>query len=921
MRQVFVILILITSFLTSSFIPLADAYTMMPDFIYEIGLKFYQEGRYAEALTEFRKTLLLEPDYEPARKFIRIIEGEEAPPKEAVTYYSRGDAINEALDLMELKKEGRPPRAREAVTPFAPEIKLLLQKITPYKSIKLDENFSQIPQPIEVEQGKNLLIQGNNITRFLITNPEIVAAEKKGVDEVLFTGKEIGYTYAHIWDDNGRWTVELLGVFPKPEVSEYEELLRREEETARNFKLRYGIDWSSYESGPNIDNLSRSNYAWAHILSLSGPTPYGNFNSSASIRAVSLSTDLSYLTMNLTNGVLGHFEKFNIYGFDITPKISNLAFGGTSLRGVMLNSPAFNQKLDYTVFWGTDGGGRFGDLSPGLTKGRESYVEGVNVGYFPTKKQSYRATIAHGYGKERFDYLKDYGYDLTNNWTFGNWKLGYELASDSDVFAHILASHHNKSNLNLGVEFRDIAKEYFSINGAGWRQGEIGVLANLNYSPYEKIAITSNLNVYKDRLYPAEDNPDRLNEDFTLGTTYQINNTASLNAGYTLQNYLGRVSQYRYNSQNLSINKTFKLLRDVYTFFSYSHQDNDNYASPASSYLNDRLYSGIRLNLIGELYYYINKELNWLKEKNTKTTSNPHALETGLSWSSRLSDSPFYTSLNFTYRDEEDTVSNLSLLSGEDYIEGYSQLSYRPQPDIELYGALRARNVWADSPTVSKRIEMSFNAGMRYLWDSGFHWDAVGNIEGYVFKDLNSDGLWQSDEPPVEGIRLYLGKDKKQISDIFGYYIFKQVKARKGSVNVDISTLPGGFVLTVPDTQEANIRHRQTARLDFGISSRSEIYGIVFEDKNDNGAYDQDDLGVSGVVIVLDSGKKTTTDEYGRYSFRTTTAGKHTLKLIINTIPIKFLPQTSIYKDVELAEGMSFIHNIPLQKINPFDAP
>lgn len=921
-KQVFVILILIASFLTSSFIPPADAYTMMPDFIYEIGIKFYQEGRYTEALIEFRKVLLIEPDYEPARKFIRIIEGGEIPQKEVVIereeekqgiIYYRAETINEALDLMEIKKEGGP--ARKPTRSTAREIKSAHQKTAPYKSIKLDENFAQIPQPIEIEQGKNLLIQGKNISRFLVTHPEIITAEKKGIDEVLFTGKEIGYTYLHLWDDNGRWTIELLGIFPKPEVPDYEELLRREQESARNFKLRYGLDWASYYSGNSIDNLSRLSYSWAHSLNLSGPTPYGNIGSSASIRSSAISTDLTYFALSLTEGQFGPFEKFDLYAFDFAPNISNLAFSGSGLRGVMLNSPAFNKKIDYTAFWGTDGGGRYGDLSPGLSKGRSSFLEGVNISYSPSKEQNYRATVVHGYGKDRQTYLKDYGYDLMNKWMLGNWKLGYELATDAEVFAHIFNSRYSEGNLNLGIELREIDKEYSTITGGGSRQGEIGALADLSYAPYEKIAITSNLNVYKDRLYPAEDNPDRLNEDFTCNVNYQVDNTTSLGAGYALQNYLGRLSQYRFQGENLNITKKFKIIKDIYTYINYYHQDNSNFSAPASSYFNDRIYSGLRINLIGELYYYVNKELNRLREKDTGTVSTPHALEMGLNWSDRIGETPFYSDFGFTYRDEEDTVSNLSLLSGEDYIEGYSQLSYRPKPDTEIYSSFRARNVWADSPTASKRMDMSFNAGMRYLWDTGFHWDSIGSIEGYVFKDLNSDGLWQNDEPPVEGITLRLGKDKQEISDIFGYYKFQTVKARRAYVNLDTSTLPQGFVLTVPLTQEILIKNKRTARIDFGIISRSEIYGVIFEDKNGNGNYDKDDTGVSGVVIILDGDKKAVTDGSGRYYFRNASSGNHRITLELDSVPIKYLPQSAIYRDLELFEGMSFTYNIPLKKI------
>ncbi len=39
----------------------------------------------------------------------------------------------------------------------------------------------------------------------------------------------------------------------------------------------------------------------------------------------------------------------------------------------------------------------------------------------------------------------------------------------------------------------------------------------------------------------------------------------------------------------------------------------------------------------------------------------PKALQTGIEWSTQISDSAFYQSLRFTYRDEQDTASPLSL--------------------------------------------------------------------------------------------------------------------------------------------------------------------------------------------------------------------------------------------------------------------
>jgi hypothetical protein len=911
------------------------ASTMMPDFLCEIGIKFYQQGRYDEALLEFKKALMIKPDYEPALKYIQTITQiglpkeeikEFIPPAFEPTAPTRAGAIKELLDLIEIQRQMRKEAELvrpEVPTPLPEAVALPAVGTPPVKKkiiapphiITLDESLAKIPQPIDIEKDSSIILLGKNIQRFLVTNPNILTAEKKSADEVMLTGGDVGYTYVHVWDDKGRWTLEFLGVFPKPEGPTYEEVMRRVEERARNFRLRYSLNWASYESGRRIDKLERSSYSWAHDLTLNGETPYGDLDATTSISSLTTTTDLTYVTLGLTEGRFGPFRGFRIRGFDYSPGFSNLTFPGVSLRGAMLYSQAFNNKLDYTGFWGREGGGRYGRLSPSLSKTKDSFLEGINLNYSPNKIQNYKFTLVHGRGQDREDYLNDYGYDFSNNWNFKKWGFDYEVAYDSQSIAYLLNTHFKQPRFNLTTGLRNINKKFLTITGTGWSQGQLGLMSSLSYQPMDKLGMNSSLDVYQDTLYPAEDNDNRWNEDFNYYANYQLDPSTSLSLGYTLQNDLGKISQYRYQNPSFSISKRIRFIKDISTYAQYYHQDSKNFSSPSSDYINDRIYSGLRFNLIGQLYYYLNKELNWLQERYTGHRSQPNALETGVDWSRQFGKKPLYGTFRFTYRDEEDTVSNLSFLSGEDYIEGYAELSYRPNNDTEIYGSSRVRNIWADNPNVSKRIEASFNAGMRYVWDTGVCWEAVGNIEGYVFKDINSDGLRQKDEPPVEGIKLWLGKDKSQITDAFGYYSFKGVRARKAYVNLDVSTLPSGFVLTVPMAQEANIVHNRGVRIDFGIISRSEISGLVFEDINGNGEYDIEDKGIKGVIISLEDGTKEITDATGRYSFSNATTGGHTISLDLNSLPVYYLPKTTITKKITLFEGVTYLYNIPLKRV------
>jgi len=902
----------------------------MPEFLCEIGIKFYNQGRYAEAMDEFKKALMLQPGYAPALKYIEMLQemqgetGEEEIEEVIPLAYQPSSssaigAMQEILDLIELQREmakempRQPGPIKMPAVSAAPELKAAQKEALPPKILFLDDSFNSVIQPIEIAEGSSIIIRGKLIQRFLVTEPTLLTVEKKSADEVLVTAKNIGYTYLHIWDSSGRWTTEWLGVPKKPEGPTYAELARREEEKAHNFRLHYYLDYSAHSTGRGVSTLKRTNYSWIHNIGFNGETPYADLDYLAIIRRLQ-TTDISYMTLGFKNGKIGPFKDFYIRGGDHNPGFSNLSFPGTTVRGAMFNSPAFDKKIDYTVFWGRESGGRSG-LSPTLSKSKYSFLNGFNLDYSPTKKQNYNFSLLHGYGRDRQSYLRRYGYDFSADRDFDKLGLAYDIAYDSRKFAQLLKANYIAPKMKLSAELRDVNKSYLSITGTGWAQGELGSLFNLTLAPTEKLKITSRLDIYQDRLYPAEDNKYRPNEDFDLNASYQIDPSAALDASYSLQNELGRLSQTRYQNASMGINKKFRLIRDISTYAIYTHQENKSYTAPSVNYIDDKINLGLRFSLIGQLYYYLTKEFNWLNERYTGRWSNPNALETGLDWSNQIDNTPFYGTFRFSWRDEEDASSPLSFLAGQDYIEGYSELSYKPTAGTEVYGSCRVRNVWADKSGVAKRIEASFNTGMRLLWNTGVRWDSVCNIDGFVFKDLNSDGLRQRDEPPVEGIKIWLGKDRSCLTDLFGYYKFKGVRGRKAYVSLDMNTLPSGFLVTVPPNQEVAIANGQTLRADFGIMSNSEIKGAVFDDKDADGKYDSDEKGVEGVVVILEDGKKAKTDNAGRYSFSNMLPGEHTITADIGSIPVYYLPKVALTKKITLFEGVTYLYNIPLRRI------
>jgi hypothetical protein len=894
---------------------LAFGYSQAAELLCENGIKYFKSGDFIEAESEFKKALLAEPDYPPAIYYLQLMH-ENSQGSADSTAYSGYPPKKDKKTAMEGLLDDIESGAYLSRAPMAMVSKSRIDEKMPGYYFLNDPRLS-LEQPILIEENKYIIIRGSNISRFLIVQPDLLYAEKLNDNDLSVMAKNIGPSSIIIWDDNGRTTIEFTGIMPVPETPNLEDIMLRDEAYADNFKLRYNLDWYSYESGRRISETDRNgSYSWIHNLRMDGATPYGLFDSAVTVRSLKTSTDMTYITAGLSNGQLGDFKGFNIRAGDYNPQFNNLAVPGIDLRGVYFDSPAFNNKLDYTFFWGRENGGRFGTLSVGETKALHSFVSGFNLKLSPLSWQNYEFSVAHGWGRDRQDYLTDYTYDFIGSWNFKNAGFTYEVANDTKNLAQLFTSRYNGNKLNLNLQLRDVDKEFVSINSSGWRQGELGGLLNLNYKPTDKFTFTQRVDIYRDRLYPAEDDPKRFNEDLDTVLTYRLDPLTTLEATYTLQNDLGTLSQSRYQSPGAGVTKLFPIFgREVSAYARYSHQDNKNHTAPSLDYINEKFYGGIRFKVAGALYYYLNKEWNWLTEKYTGNHERPNVLETGLDWYDRFWTSPFWGSLRFTYRDEERASSPLSFLSGEDYIEGYGELSFRPSDGQELYASCRVRNVWKENATATSRVEASFNAGMKLLWNTGLRWDAVSAIQGYVFKDYNADGLRERDEPPLSGIKVWLGKKESQVTDEFGYFKFPKAKGKVAYVTLDTETLPSGYMLTVPVTQEVPIVNGSIAKVFFGVTSRSEARGMVFEDLNDDGEYSAGEKGVAGVSVSLDGAKTAVTDLDGRYIFPQAQPGDHELSVDLNTIPVYYLPSVALKKKFPLYEGESSVWNIPLRKI------
>lgn len=929
--------------------PCASPATVSPrvaDFLCEKGITYYDIGRYTEALVEFKKAILANPDSVVAREFISIIEEAGRDPSQGLPLERRDsfeailDRIEEAVDLKAGKgssdiyeledavlAERRRGKKRPVprVVPKTPSASAFAPLA--FEEIVIDADARQEGKDhvdVDARVGDRIIMRGRNITRFLVTEPAYMKVARQENGDLLVEPQDIGTTYVHIWDDAGRNTFKYtLG--PRRFV---EQLLRQEQERARelslpeSFKFTYSIDSDSFYTGRGAGDLERQSINYSYSSSMRGEIPYGNLDAAVVGNRTDIGTyRVSTIRVGLTNGHYDQFKNFTIRALDFTPSFTAFGFPTSDLRGILLNSPAFHDTLNYTAFWGALPAGGFTQLpqTSGLSPTQKAWLEGMGLNYRLGRWTNFKSFYAHSYGPERAQPVLTS--DVTGFGVQHHWK-GFDIDSEMvyDFLKNIsytVRSSVTMPKLRIGLSTTDNDKDFANLLGGRPASGSTSQVLTLDYRPSQDVTISNSFSATRDNVFGNPDRPGRPNYNSTTRLIWTPDIHNEFEFGYTMQDQIGSVAPAVIETKEAVFRKKLFFIRKLSAFLTYQNTKSKFYTSPAQDFNNNRVVMGVSSRLLYDIYGYWRQEFDFLKNRFTGETAFPMAQEFGLNYNRQIFDSPFYTNLRLFYRNEEHTESVLSFMSGEDRLEGEAELSYKPTPDNQIFIKARVADVWAEKTGVAKHFDFNFSWGVRLLWDTAFRWETVGGYAGYVFYDLNGDGIRQPQEKGVKDVLIRAQDGTAATTGATGYYRIARLKGRRTTLSLDTGTIPKGYNLTTPATKDVPIVHAKIKRVDFGIATRSEIAGLIFHDKNGNGAYDAGEEPIAGVVVTLDGKTKALTNPLGEYMFRKLEPGDHTLKLDLKSVPVEYIPKVAITKDVHVIEGATFVHNIPLASQSP----
>jgi prepilin-type N-terminal cleavage/methylation domain-containing protein len=137
-------------------------------------------------------------------------------------------------------------------------------------------------------------------------------------------------------------------------------------------------------------------------------------------------------------------------------------------------------------------------------------------------------------------------------------------------------------------------------------------------------------------------------------------------------------------------------------------------------------------------------------------------------------------------------------------------------------------------------------------------------IRGVVFNDLNGDGVQDTGEDGLSGVKLRLNTGVQRTTGASGVFIFR---VDPGSYTVT-ETDPTGYTSTTPNSVIVTAVKGTVVQANFGdraIAGYGVILGKVILFEDDEGTPEPTEFGVQDVEIFLNSGERDTTDDQGQY--------------------------------------------------------
>ena len=781
-----------------------------------------------------------------------------------------------------------------------------------------------LPDIIEMVIGEEQTLTFPDILRVLVGDPNLLKVEQLNATTLRLTAIAPGRTFLHVWSSAGRTTRAVRIVYHRLIVLPPEELAPPGAiHHAEPLKIGYDAEYEFIGRGSRLSTIDEATTnALRHTLTHRMETPFGKTSSLVGFNRVNSFINLTTWHADLLDGDVGWFEQFDLTSGDTAVPFASESFGvpSTGFRGVSLTYRDL-APLTTGAVWGRERVGVVTPLRGADAVEQDAFLYGFNAVYGDsTTPWISRVSTLFGYGEDRGPTQSSHVIDVGNRLRlFEPWWLESEVAMSEGVIGYTLGSSWNWPRMGFVARFRDVPEDFQTISGASGSQGQRGFQMNGRWNLADHLSLRGGTDVYRNRLFPNPQEPDTLNLDASAALDWRPWPKPTISGFANRSRHLGLLSpsdDFRAGvnwSKGIPVRSLLPWVpADAVLSARWEHQDSRTVNAPSLDFTTEILSLGLSLPLGWGWTASASQQWNFLEETQTGNHSQPRRFTTALSYFSTLGPGHHWQLHGrLGYENEEQTGSTRSFLAGQDRLVGEVGLRHRPSEDREYFVDGRVEQVMMEGAQADF-LGLAVLMGVRLLFDTQvIRWDPMAQIHGIVFHDVNGDGLRQPDEEGLTGITVRAGLARETMTDRQGRFSFGWVGGKRIPVSLDVNTLPTGFVTSTPATQTLVPGERRPAPLLFGIIGRAEVRGRVFYDVDGDGQYGGLDRGIEAVRLQLDH-RTSTTDRSGWFFFRDLPGGRSTLSLLLETLPLRYLPQVPVRRALEVREGTTITIDVPV---------
>jgi hypothetical protein len=171
-------------------------------------------------------------------------------------------------------------------------------------------------------------------------------------------------------------------------------------------------------------------------------------------------------------------------------------------------------------------------------------------------------------------------------------------------------------------------------------------------------------------------------------------------------------------------------------------------------------------------------------------------------------------------------------------------------------------------------------------------------IRGYVFEDMNGNGVRDPEEPGISDIPLRLGSGGFAVTAGNGFYEFGDAATAMESVTLDVARLPTRYLTPARPRVTASLRPGDSMELDFPIRPAAGVVGRIV--LSDGASAD----GVPDVLVVVKGTHHDVfTDSEGRFYIPGLDPGTVSLEVVDWSLPAGTTLHDELSRDVVLPAG------------------